>query len=236
MKDRLEDWIDGRHLSEDAQAAAAGRFADDPYETVWFDDFLRPDRLEALRAIFERDGRFEPWLGLYGLEDRARLRFVDAAEFAAAPPSLRFEEETILVGPRPDRPLAPGWLLHAQFLQFCHRPPFVEFLRRVTGIDPVGVNSHQVRITHPGHYVGRHTDASGGRRMCLVLYCGREWDASDAGRFIQFHPDGRTRTLEPRPGRLVLFRTSRHSDHEVERVADGAHPRFAYTIWMGDAS
>jgi hypothetical protein len=234
MKARLEDWIDPRHLSETAIAAAAARFAADPYQTVWFDNFLLEPKLEGLRALYEGDGVFGSWYGLYDRTNSAGLRFVDAEEFEAASDEQRFEQETQLTGAPPDRPLALGYIIHRQFLDFCGKEPLRRFLERITGYAPVGVNSFQSRITGPGHYVRPHDDNGVGRRLCLVFYPGRVWEPAHEGWFRQFHPDGSTRRLEPQPNRLVVFRVSKNSLHEVEPVAAAAPPRWGYTVWMGE--
>lgn len=234
MKTRLDDWIDPRHLSETAIAAAAARFAADPYQTIWFDNFLLEPRLEALRALYEGDGVFGPWFGLFDPTTEARLRFVDAEEFAAAPDERRFEQETVLTGAPPTRPLAHGYIVHQQFLSFCRKEPLRRFLERITGCDPISVHSFQSRITGPGHYVRPHNDSDSRRRLCLILYPGRAWSPNHGGLFQQFHPDGRTRRLEPQPNRLVVFRVSTDSLHEVEPVTAEAPPRWGYTVWMGE--
>jgi hypothetical protein len=233
MRDRLEDWIDPRHLSEAAIAAAAARFAADPYQTVWFDDFLLEPRLEALRALYEGDGVFSPWYSLYDRTRNDGVRFVGAEEFTASSEEQKFEMETKLTGAPPDRPLAHGYIVHQQFLGFCGKEPLRRFLERITGCDPVGVDSFQSRITGPGHYVRVHNDDGVGRRLCLVFYPGRAWEPAHEGWFRQFHPDGSTRRLEPQPNRLVVFRVSEDSRHEVEPVAAAAPPRWGYTVWMG---
>lgn len=235
MSERLEDWIDARHLTPAALDHAAARYAADPFETLWFDDFLRADRLDALRGLFETDGIFAPWFGVYDNTQRTNIRFVDAAEFNAASEEQRFERETTLTGPQPQRVMAPGWLTHVKFLYFCGQPPFRQFVQAVTGIDPLGVQSKQIRITGPGHYVRSHTDRLDGRRFCLVLYASRSWQPSDAGRFRQHRPDGNARTLDPLPNRALLFRTTKESFHQVELLSDTAAPRWGYSVWLGES-
>jgi len=133
-----------------------------------------------------------------------------------------------------------GYLSHLTFMYFCRQPCLREYLHQITGIDPVGINSYQVRITRAGDYVRPHTDyakprpdGTEERKMCLILYTGRHWQASDDGLFRQFNPDGTSRTMEPIPNRLVLFRTTPQSLHEVEKLSPTAGPRWAYTVWMG---
>jgi len=227
----LADWINPEHLSEAAQAAAAGRFASDPYDCLWLDDFLLPGRLDSLRDLFRQDGLFLPWFGLYGASKDSPLTFVDKAAFAAAPPERKFEEETVMRGPRPGREMSRGYLTHLKFLHFLAQPAFLGFLERLTGINPGGVHSCQVRISEPGHYVGPHKDSGRGRELCMVLYPGERWHPRENGHLIQFHPDGRTRKLEPRPNRLMMFRVSDRSVHAVEPVT--LAPRWGYTVWMG---
>jgi Rps23 Pro-64 3,4-dihydroxylase Tpa1-like proline 4-hydroxylase len=130
--------------------------------------------------------------------------------------------------------MAPGWLTHIKFLMFCRQAPFRGFIQRIIGVDPIGVNTNHTRITGPGQFVRKHTDAVPGRRMTMVLYPGREWRPSEGGLFRQYRRDGECRSLDPLPNRVVLFRVSPTIAHDVEPVSAGAPPRWGYTIWLGE--
>jgi hypothetical protein len=231
MGDVLEDWINPQHLTEPALAAAAAHYHRDPYESLWLDDFLRQPRLDALRGLFHRDGHFAPWFGLYRDASRNGLEFVDRITYEAAPPERRFEQETVLAGPKPGREMAPGFLTHVRLLHFLDQQPFLGFLARLTGIEIEGVVDSQIRISEPGHFVGRHRDNGFGRQLCLVFYPGESWQPSEGGHLVQYQPDGGSRQVEPRPNRLVLFGVSERSFHAVEPVR--TVPRWGYTVWMG---
>jgi hypothetical protein len=100
MGEVLEDWINPRYLTESVFAAASSRYHRDPCASLWLDDFLRQPRLEALRGLFRRDRHFAPWFGLNGDAGSNNLVVVDRSADEAAPPERRFEQETVLVGPK----------------------------------------------------------------------------------------------------------------------------------------
>lgn len=230
MAGALSDWINGSHLTEEALDAAARRYREDPYETVWLDDFLLPHRLDGLRELYRQDGDFAPSYGIYG-EDGGARSAVDEATYLATPAHRRFEKEYVLRGAKPGHEMGRGCLLHMMFLRFCAQPTFQAFLWRLTGVNPGGIHSHQVRIMAPGHHVGRHQDVAPGRQLTMVFYPGDSWTPDENGCLVQFRADGRSRRIEPHPNRVVLFRISAHSSHAVEPVVDTS--RWGYTVWMG---
>lgn len=215
MTSNLHDWINPRHLDHAAMAAAATHFAEDPCSTVWFDDFLTPNRLEALRMIYESDGDFHPWYGDFGGISHSDTGW-----------------ELVLKSPKPGRHAGTGYLTYLLLCNVINSPAFAGYLARITGIRPDAIQGLQVRITPPGHRVKPHTDNIKNRRLCLVLYPGRHWQPGYGSRFLQMREGRVVRELEPLPNRLVIFKVSDQSLHAVEPLAETAPPRWGLTIWM----
>lgn len=222
MSVSLGDWINPWHLGEEAVAAAAARFAGDAWQTVWFDDFLCPARLEDLRILYETDGDFHPWYYDFG-----------STSAAQTPES---EQELVMRAAKPDRRMGIGYLTHLLLCTFVNSPPFLDHLGRITGIRPDGIQGFQVRISLPGRHVRPHTDNTAGRRLCMVFYPGRRWQPADGGRFQQLSGGRVMRELDPLPNRLVLFKVSDTSMHAVSPLAQDASPRWGFTIWMRKAA
>lgn len=218
----LEDWIDPRHLTEAAIADASHRFAADPHESMWFDDFLLDYRIADLRLLWDRDGEFVPWHGDYGADVPGHPGLADS------------EVELAFSAPRSGHEMRTGYLTLLMFAHFLNGAAFRAYMERISGVALAALLGTQIRIAPPGHFVRPHTDHVGNRKLCLVLYPGPDWRPQDGGRLRQMRRGERERTLDPLPNRLVAFRVSERSLHAVDPVSPTATPRRGLTIWMGD--
>src|ERR1700752_1355402 len=101
---RLANWVERRHLEPAAQAAYAAAFASVPYSSVVIDDFLRAEKLGALRRGFSTEGRFEERYYLnrrLGNETHVKDEIVSPALWHAAAEAERASCERSFVGPLP---------------------------------------------------------------------------------------------------------------------------------------
>lgn len=127
----------------------------------------------------------------------------------------------------------PQLVLHP-FLEYLNSEPFLDFMRRLTGVTRIRKADAQATCYTPGNFLKQHNDITPeqGREVAYVLNLTREWHA-DWGGLLQFmDEDGAViDTFMPRFNSLTLFRVPMH--HCVSCVAPFAErPRYAITGWL----
>ncbi len=127
----------------------------------------------------------------------------------------------------------PDGLLRRVF-EFLNSPPFLEFVRAVTGDDTIKFTDAQATKYEPGHFLTVHDDNVSGKNRCCayVLNLTREWRA-DWGGLLQFY-DSNGHIIEaftPVFNALNIF--SVPQKHSVSAVAPFAGaPRYSITGWL----
>lgn len=206
------------------------------------DDFLLPAHLPALRDLINRDGDFganmkvsvkgESVAHLSEAERRAR---VDASLFETIPDRDRFISQEIYSGAAADgkggRPANTDRLVRGVF----RSAPMHRLLSAMSGMTlnktmPINLKRHG-----PGHFLRRHSDATGGRKLCGVLYLHEDWQPEYGGRFLLYREDGTHIAIDPKPNRLLLFDVTVKNDHAIEELSaevPGGWWRSNYSIWF----
>lgn len=123
-------------------------------------------------------------------------------------------------------------------LEFLNTPPFLDFIKQITGEHGIIKADAQATRYIPGHFLKRHDDTSKdeGRRLAYVLSLTRDWQA-DWGGLLQFlDNDGNVvDTFMPRYNVLNLFAVPMH--HCVSYVTPYARqPRYSITGWLREAT
>lgn len=127
----------------------------------------------------------------------------------------------------------PGLLLH-RVLEFLNAPPYLDFVRSLTGERRVRRVSAQATRYRPGQFLRRHSDANSheGRLFAYVINLTPAWQA-DWGGLLQFIDDAGAvvDTFVPRWNSLSLFRVP--ADHAVSMVQPWApENRLSITGWL----
>lgn len=126
----------------------------------------------------------------------------------------------------------PNLVLHGM-VEFINAPPFLDFMRQVTGIPDIIKADAQATRYLPGHFLKKHNDsvAHQSRMVAYVLNLTKNWQA-DWGGLLQFLDDKNvvTETFFPSFNSLVLFRVPMW--HLVSYVSPFAkYARYAITGW-----
>ncbi len=129
----------------------------------------------------------------------------------------------------------PGHPLHSVFA-FINSAPFLDLVRKVSGINSIARADGQATLFVPGHFLNTHDDQITGhkRRVAYVLNLSKDWNP-DWGGLLQFY--GADRTIDevfvPRFNTLALFTVPQ--SHAVTAIAPYAPVgRFAITGWFVD--
>lgn len=126
----------------------------------------------------------------------------------------------------------PGLVLHGM-LEFINSPPFLDFMRAVSGVPGIRKADAQATRYISGHFLTKHNDIVENqyREIAYVLNLTREWQA-DWGGLLQFMDDAGavTDTFMPTFNSLTMFRVPMW--HHVSYVSSFAtRRRYAITGW-----
>jgi len=126
----------------------------------------------------------------------------------------------------------PALALHTM-VEFINAPPFLDLMRRVTGVPNIIKADAQATRYIAGHFLKKHNDQMGSqyRMAAYVLNLTKEWQA-DWGGLLQFMDDSGmvTDTFFPVFNSLTLFQVPMW--HHVSYVSPFAvRARYAITGW-----
>jgi hypothetical protein len=233
---RIEQWINQEHLEPARQAAYAAAFTSVPYPSIAIDNFLRSEKLAALRQFFATEAKFEQrfffkaWVNRRSAEEA-----VTAESWHTAPEEHRASVEYICVGPHPDYRMGVGTITNLKFAELLRSRMFMKFLEAVTGIGCGTLTGLMTRIFVGGQYITPHNDCREDRNLCGVFYLSEDWHPSYGGCFRHRGTGSDCVKVEPLPNRLLLFQPRADLEHDVEPLSQaGTHwRRCAYTLWFG---
>jgi Rps23 Pro-64 3,4-dihydroxylase Tpa1-like proline 4-hydroxylase len=209
-------------------------------------DVLQTAPAEDLYNVLSRE---TPWKLVYydrdktvvlSPEDMQRLTPQDRAQrissvYAHARGHFGFIYQAFLMAENYAQKNYPGHPLHAVFA-FINSAPFIELVRKVSGISTIAGADGQATLYVPGHFLNTHNDRIAGhkRRVAYVLNMAKDWDP-DWGGLLQFYGAEKSvdQVFVPRFNSLSLFTVPQ--EHAVTAIAPYAPVgRFAITGWFVD--
>lgn len=197
--------------------------------------FLQADAAERLADCLRREVPWvtaerglpdsAPWTG-----DVARQRMPEAYRRAASGFHFVYDRFLMVEAMREGRD--PQLVLHA-VLAFFNSPPYLAFIRELTGDTTLAMVGAQATRYLPGQFLRVHDDRHDdeARRYAYVLNLSRRWEVDWGGLLHFVDEDGSHRdALLPRFNSLSLFKVP--AKHFVGVVAPWAQePRLAITGW-----
>jgi Rps23 Pro-64 3,4-dihydroxylase Tpa1-like proline 4-hydroxylase len=208
-------------------------------------NFLQPEIAERLHDCLRRE---VPWGLAYReakgpvlaqAETLARLSDTERAELTRkihgmATGEFQFAYNSYMMITAYKEKRDPHLALHG-VVEFLNSPPFIEFVKRVTGVDDIVKANAQATRYVAGHFLKRHDDSVGdqgrNRRIAYVINLSKDWQA-DWGGLLEFMDDAGqvTDVYMPIFNSLTLFTVP--TWHQVSYVAPFAQgERYAITGW-----
>jgi hypothetical protein len=229
----LADWIRAPLLEPSTVEQLAASLRSDEMATVLLEDFLRPDRLQGLRAVFEDDA---PFTEKYQIRlPSGHFEVASEDEWQSVDEDARVERQLLLDAAPSVTRLSRGIAQHVRFMALARHPAFADFLGRIGGVDGLVFESGEARIMRGRHMVKPHTD--GRRGLCAVLYVHASWDPRCGARLVQYERDTVRRHVEPLPNRLVVFLPGGGRRHAVEPIVErDGWQRCSYSLWFETAA
>lgn len=195
------------------------------------DNLLLPDKLAALRGLFDNDGRFEPTYGLYHRHPHE----VPAEIFRAAPETERFYSYRNFRGPAPGRAMAPGMVHNALFTMLSRSAAWRGWLAGILGEPLARQTAMHARIMGQGSFMKQHGDDAHGS-LCAVFYLSSGWEPAFGSCFLQKDQGRVVIEVAPLANRLLLFSPKNGLSHGVAPItpAAGGWERWSYSLWYGN--
>lgn len=193
-----------------------------------------------------------PW-GLARQSDVLPPAWVRADKLAALTPEQRQKEEDSVLRTMEDRgyafrysayPMVTAYLerwhpgsQHEKLLEALNSAPFIDFVRRVTGIAELVKGDAQATLYAPGQFLAQHDDSeqARGRRVAYVLnFTDADW-RTDWGGYLNFFDEAGDIVVGYRPKFNTLSLFSVPQAHHVSYVPPFApRSRYAITGWFRD--
>ena len=218
----LRQWINPQYLSSHSTSVLRERLVQSPDGLLVIQDFLRPDKAEALGRFLEFEAQFEVVHALHaqtGAGFSSRGTHVGAQDWNTVPVEnrlFRFERARM-----PDTYSEAS----ATFLQYLHdatgtafRCMWEEISQQSLG--DCHVEAHRMR---EADFVGPHTDARNERRFGLVQYFTPDAQRGEGGVLVFKTSNGREIEVVPRFNLFVIFDVERHAHHRVSHVKGDWH-------------
>ena len=233
--------VDPRHLSPAAIDEVRAQFDLHANRHAVIDDFLLPAHLAPLRELVSGPDGFTENLkvsphgtSVAHLPETARRARVDRALFDSVPEADRFIAQEIYGGAAEGSSDSRPQRTDAVLRKVLRSSPMHALLGAMSGLALEETLAINLKRHGKGHYLRRHSDATGGRRLCGVLYLHEHWRREYGGRFLLHRDTGAPFAIDPLPNRLVLFDVTVRNDHEIEDL--GSVPkgwwRANYSVWF----
>lgn len=137
--------------------------------------------------------------------------------------------DSYIAGKNPD-------LFLNKIVEYLNSPPYLEFLKQITGDEQIRKCSAQATWFAPGNFLKYHTDVSQedeDRRFAYVLGFTKDWKA-DWGGVLQFLDEDNLQvkgTITPAFNTMAIFKVPQ--GHAVSYIAPFAmKPRLSITGWL----
>lgn len=225
MAQDLARWLHKSLLSPERQAQARTDFEAHPMRILVLDEVFRPKVAERLFQRLEGT-RFIQDFGLY-----AEVR-VSEEVWAAASSTERFYRYGVVerTGTRARKKVPT--LVGALFDLF-ESEELRGLVSRLTGMPLGHTEPANLHAMGPGDYLRPHNDRNDGRKLAMVAYLSKGFQAEWGGS-LRFLGTSGMLTVEPRFNRLVIFDVNTHVAHHIDMLREGPpeRRRFSAGTWF----
>ena len=232
--------INDVYLNDDAVEELRERIGQSSNRYLVLDDFLAPQHLAPLQQLITEQGEFTRNLKVKPdasvvkhLEKAKRYKKIDAETFEAANADEQFISQNIFTAPKPGHEKGKPANTDKLIRKIISHPAMYRWLEQLSG-ETILRSAINLKSHGTGHFLKKHSDSRGNRKICTVLYLHDHWKPEYKGRFMLHMHDGSVQYIDPLPNRLILFDTSVENLHEIEEL--GVIPddwlRMNYSFWF----
>lgn len=224
----LREWVQPRHLDDNALAATRSAFERNPLRLLVMRDFFVERRARELARFMASEAGFEihhvasvdePDVASPGTHDGVRTVRVGAEEWASIPIERRFLRFGIGPGMSGD---TLGWREYLQFRDALRDERFRAFIECNTGcaLGPLmGLSAHAMSS---GDLLAPHSDVNPWRQLAFNVYLSPSWSEDWGGDLVVTDRLGAVTRISPAFNSVVLFDVRAHRSHCVAPIDTGA--------------
>ena len=188
-------------------------------------DFLTPRIADRLNRFLAEEAEFRPEYGVYSVEGAVtELAWLKADE------QDRFFRYRKLVATLPQFHMSPNSLTYLQFRKAFQRPELKAFFEAVSGLSLGWSDDFGAHSMIQGDFLRPHSDDNRNRRLALVVYLSRNWQADYGGLLRVVHEDGNFTEVEPEFNSMIAFDVLSAPAHFVLPIC-ADQPRLSIGGW-----
>jgi len=229
--DKLSAWIQPQHLEASCIEALKNRPPQEFVNGIVLDNFMKPEILDRLHLVLSDEALLTNRYQLVFSDDHGS---VSEEAFFNAPESSRIAWFLYVSGVKPEYLMSRNWITYLKFLNF-YAELFPRFLEAFSGyrLSKDYSSTHAQRYEH---FLKKHSDVRGKRRICTVLYLSPDWQPEFGGALHLCLENGEEKMIDAVHNRLVIFYPGPETVHYVGRHTEQAldKSRDCHVAWYCD--
>jgi Rps23 Pro-64 3,4-dihydroxylase Tpa1-like proline 4-hydroxylase len=137
-----------------------------------------------------------------------------------ASPSSRFFFYQMLDGTIGSAPVGSKGLSFLKLRQLLHTNDFKNYLQTIVGQELGQATPIKVHRMQPQHFLKKHDDRNGNRRIAFILYLSPVWQVEFGGQLELVDRQNRAHSVAPNFNRLLVFDVTNHKHHYIKRFVN----------------
>ena len=187
-----------------------------PASLVVIDDFLRLEFASQCAQFLQSQAAYKDVYGLYTSRQGADSK----QAWLNASPSSRFFFYQMLDSANGSAPIGSKGLSFLKLRRLLHTVDFKNYLQALVGQELGQATPIKVHRMQPQHFLKRHDDRHGNRRIAFILYLSPVWQVEFGGQLELVDRQDQTHSVAPSFNRLLVFDVTNHDHHYIKRIVN----------------
>ena len=220
------------HLQQKQHQLYQRQYQTHPASLVVIDDFLQPEFASQCAQFLQSQAVYKDVYRLYKNEQGADSK----QAWSNASPSERFFFYQMLDSTQGNVPIGHQGLSFLKLRQFLHANEFKIYLQALVGHElgqATPINVHRMQAQH---FLHKHDDRNGNRRLAFILYLSQTWKTEFGGQLHLIDRQEQKHSIAPNFNRLLVFDVTKHDHHYIESIVnprpDTAINRLSINGWF----
>lgn len=208
--------VNALHLEQKQLQLYHHQYRTHPASLVVIDDFLQSEFASRCTQFLQSQAVYKDVYGLYTRQQGANSK----QAWLRASPSTRFFFYQMLGSTIGKVTIGSTGLSFLKLRQLLHTKEFKYYLQALVGEKLGQATPIKVHRMQPQHFLKKHDDRYGNRRIAFILYLSSTWKAEFGGQLELIDRQKQTHSITPNFNRLLVFDVSNHSHHYISRIVN----------------
>lgn len=219
--------VNSRHLQKEQFDRYTHQYNQHPASVISVDQFLLQERADKCAHFLHTHATYKNVYGLYSKSPN-----VPEQAWLNEPESKRFFTYQVLDGSKKNDTITTGGLNFLKLRQFLRSPDFKAYLENIVN-QPLGEATEvNVHLMHHTHFLKKHDDRHGNRRIAFILYLSPSWKSDQGGELHLIDKSGKQHSIEPTFNRLLVFDVENHDYHYISKILGANSRRLSINGWF----